>query len=57
VRLRFDARTRYFIGKEPVTYARLREAAAKGDLQLDLFYDPKTLNLTRLRLAAAGNDK
>jgi len=55
LRLRFDARTRYFIGKEPVTYARLREAAAKGDLRLDLFYDPKTRNLTRLRLAAAGN--
>jgi hypothetical protein len=57
VRLRFVARTRYFIGKEQVTYARLQEAAAKGDLQLDLFYDPKTLNLTRLRLVAAGNDK
>jgi len=57
VRLRFDARTRYFIGKEPVSYARLREAAAKGDLRLDVFYDPKTRNLTRLRLVAAGNDK
>ncbi len=57
VRLSFNARTRYYIGKEPVTYARLREAAAKGDLRLDIFYDPKTRNLTRLRLAAAGNDK
>ncbi len=57
VRLRFDASTRFFIGKESVTYAKLREAAAKGDLRLDLFYDPKTRNLTRLRLAAAGNDK
>ncbi len=57
VRLSFNSRTRYFIGKDLVTYAKLREAAAKGDLRLDLFYDPKTRNLTRLRLAAAGNDK
>jgi hypothetical protein len=57
VRLSFGARTRYFIGKDLVTYTKLREAAAKGDLRLDLFYDPKTRNLTRLRLAAAGNDK
>ena len=41
LRLRFDGRTRYFVGKEQVTYAKLREAAAKGDLRLDLFYDPK----------------
>jgi len=53
-RLKFDQRTRYFIGKEPVTYAKLREAAAKGDLRLDVFYQPKTRILTRLRLAAAG---
>lgn len=58
VRLSFSARTRYFIGRELVTYTKLREAAAKGDdLRLDLFYEPKTRNLTRLRLAAAGNDK
>ncbi len=57
LRLNFDARTRYFIGKEPVTYARLREQAAKGDLRLDVFYDPNTRNLTRLRLVAAGNAK
>ncbi len=58
VRLSFNARTRYFIGRELVTYTKLREAAAKGDdLRLDLFYEPKTRNLTRLRLAAAGNDK
>ena len=29
-RLTFDANTRYFIGKQPVTYARLRAAAAMG---------------------------
>ncbi len=57
LRLRFDGRTRYFVGKEQVTYAKLREAAAKGDLRLDLFYEPKTRNLTRLRLAAAVSDK
>lgn len=53
LRLRFDAKTRYFIGKQPVTYAQFREAA-KGDLQLDVFYHPKTRILTRLRLPAAA---
>ncbi len=57
LRLSFDDRTAYFIGKEKVSYARLRAAAAKGDLRLDLFYDPKTRDLTRIRLAAAGNSK
>ncbi len=58
VRLSFNSRTRYYIGKDLVSYAKLREAAAKGDdLRLDLFYDPKTRNLTRLRLASAGKDK
>ena len=56
VRLTFDGRTRYFIGKEAVSYVRLREAAAKGDnLRLDLFYHPKTRILTRVRLAAVRN--
>jgi hypothetical protein len=54
MRLRFDGKTRYFIGKEQVSYTKLREAAAKGDLRLDLFYEPKSLTLSRLRLAAAG---
>jgi len=54
LRLRFDAKTRYFIGKEQVSYTKLREAAAKGDLRLDLFYEPKSRTLSRLRLAAAG---
>ncbi|MGQ0385036.1 MAG: hypothetical protein ACT4UP_10205 [Gammaproteobacteria bacterium] len=53
VRLRFDAGTRYFIGKELVPYARLREAAAKGDIRLYVFYRPGDRTLTRLRLAAA----
>lgn len=55
LRLKFDARTRYLIGSESVPYAKFREAATKGDLRLDVFYEPKSLTLTRLRLAAAGN--
>jgi hypothetical protein len=54
LRLQFDAKTRYFIGKEQVSYTKLREAAAKGDLRLDLFYEPNSRTLSRLRLAAAG---
>ncbi len=56
-RLSFDARTRYFIGKEPVPYARLREAAAKGPLRLYVFYHPESRTLTRLRLVATGTAK
>jgi hypothetical protein len=56
LRLSFDGRTRYFIGKQTVSYAQLREAAAKDDdRRLDLFYHPKTRTLTRVRLAAVGN--
>jgi hypothetical protein len=54
LRLRFDAKTRYFIGKEQVSYTKLREAAAKGDQRLDIFYEPNSRTLNRLRLAAAG---
>jgi len=57
VRLRFDARTRYLIGKQTVSYAQFREAAAKEDLRLDLFYEPKTGTLTRLRIPAAAGAK
>lgn len=57
LRLKMDARTIFFIGKEQVSYARLREAAAKGDLRLDLFYEPKSRSLSRVRLAAAGAAK
>lgn len=53
LRLSFGQRTRYFIGTEAVTYARLLEAAGKRDARLDVFYEPKTRTLTRLRLAAA----
>ena len=54
MRLSFDARTRYFIGKELVPYARLREAAAKGAVRLYVFYRPESRTLTRLRLVATG---
>ncbi len=57
LRLKFDARTKYYVGKELVPYARLREMAALGPVQLDVFYRPDTKTLTRLRLAAAGNAK
>jgi hypothetical protein len=59
LRLRFDARTRYFIDNESVPYARLREAAAKGRGNLYVFYRPDTRTLTRVRLesGADGNSK
>lgn len=53
LQLRFDSRTVYLLGKERVTYAKFREAAAKGDFRLDLYYQPQSRVLTRLRLAAA----
>ena len=54
-RLTFDRNTRYFIGKEAVSYARLRTAAAKGNLRLDIFYRPDTHVLTRVRLVASAD--
>ncbi len=57
MRLTFDAGTRYFIGKEAVPYALLREAAGKRNLRLYVFYRPDTRVLTRLRLVAAGSSK
>lgn len=57
LRLKFDQRTRYFIGKEQVPYARLREAASKGTVRLYVFYRPNDKTLTRLRLVAAGTAK
>lgn len=55
VRLSFGPNTRYYIGKQAVPYARLREAAGKGDLRLYVFFRPNDRTLTRLRLVAAGN--
>lgn len=57
LRLKFDQRTRYYIGKELVPYARLREAASKGTVRLYVFYRPNDKTLTRLRLVAAGTAK
>jgi hypothetical protein len=57
LRLKFDQRTRYFIGKELVPYARLREAASKGTVRLYVFYRPNDKTLTRLRLVATGTAK
>jgi len=57
LRLKFDARTKYYVGKELVPYARLRELAALGTVRLYVFYRPDTKILTRLRLVAVGNAK
>lgn len=57
LRLAFDARTVFLVGKQQVTYAKFREIAAKDDLRLDVFYQPQTRVLTRLRVPAAGNGK
>ena len=57
LRLSFDERTVYLIGKEQVSYTKFREAAAKGDLRLDVFYQPQTRVLTRLRLPPVRADK
>ena len=54
LRLKFDARTKYYIGKEQVPYARLREVAGKGIAQLYVFYRPDSRILTRLRLDTAS---
>lgn len=57
LRLKFDSGTRYYIGKDPVSYTRLRQAAGSNAVRLYVFYNPKTRTLTRLRLDAAGNAK
>lgn len=55
IRVSFDSNTRYVIGDEQVTYAKFREAAAKGDIRMYVSYRLSDRTLTRLRLAAAGN--
>lgn len=54
VRLRFDGSTRFFIGKQPVPYAKFREAASKGDLYLQISYRLSDMTLTRLRIPAVA---
>ena len=55
LRLRFDGNTRYYIGKDPVPYAKFREAASKGDLYLLVVYRYSDNTLTRLRIPATVN--
>jgi hypothetical protein len=57
LRLKFDTRTKYYVGKELVPYARLRELAGLGTVRLYVFYRPDSKILTRLRLVAVGNAK
>lgn len=54
LRLKFDSRTRFYVGREAVNYARFRKAAGTTDLRLDIFYEPKTRILTRLRIPAGA---
>ncbi|MEX1993366.1 MAG: hypothetical protein WD929_01795 [Steroidobacteraceae bacterium] len=56
-RLQFDRSTRYFIGKEAVSYARFRESASQTPRGLYVCYHPATRNITRLRMTATGNGK
>jgi hypothetical protein len=56
-RLQFDRNTRYFIGKEAVSYARFRESASQRPRGFFVCYHPGTRNLTRLRMTAVGNGK
>ena len=56
-RLTFDQKTRYFIGKEAVPYARLLAAVSKGPTRIYVFYRPATRVLSRLRLEAGADGK
>jgi hypothetical protein len=52
-RLKFDGSTQYFLGKEPVPYAKLRKAAADaGQARIYVYFTPETRVLTRLRVEA-----
>jgi hypothetical protein len=55
LRLSFGDGTVYLVGKRQVTYTKFREIAAGDDLRLDVFYQPQTRVLTRLRMPAAGD--
>jgi hypothetical protein len=52
LRLRFDESTVFLVGKQQVPYRKFREIAAGNDLRLDVFYQPQTRVLTRLRVPA-----
>ncbi len=55
LQLKFDAKTRYFIGMEAVSYSRLLAAANKGPKTVYVFYRPNTRALSRLRLDAGAD--
>lgn len=55
IRVSFDSNTRFLIGDKPVTYAKFREAASKGDIRLYVSYRLSDKTLTRLRLPAPAN--
>lgn len=57
LRLKFDQRTQFFIGGEPVPYARLRQSVGKAPASISVCYNPATRVLTRLRRAAIGNNQ
>ena len=50
--LRLDAKSEYFVGREPVALATLRKYAARGTSHLDVYYETKTLRVTRIVLRA-----
>jgi hypothetical protein len=54
LRLKFGAGTRFYVGRQAVGYAKFRQAAAKADLRLDVYYETKTRTLTRLRIPAVA---
>lgn len=56
-RLKFGDNTRYFVGKEAVSYNRFRQLAALGDGRLYVYFTPETRVLTRLRLSAEPTAK
>ena len=49
-RVKFEPSTRYYIGNEPVSYARFRQLATQGNTRLYVYYKPGTQALTRLRI-------
>lgn len=48
--LRLDAKSQFFVGRQPVSLATLRKYAARGPSHLDVFYETKTQHVTRVIL-------
>ena len=57
LRLKFDERTRFYIGREQVSWAQFRKAGAAGDVRLYVHYAPGTQAITRLRLTPVTANK